>query len=42
MYGKCPDENAGQMITVQQGVNAWKVWNSSDVGNISDISKLRS
>ena len=42
MYGGCRDENVGQIITVEQAIDAVKLGNSSYIGNITDISKFHS
>ena len=38
----CPDEGAGQIVTVQQVTDALKLGNSSDIGNVTDVSKFHS
>ena len=42
MCGVCPDEGAGQIVTVQQVTDALKLGNSSDIGNVTDVSKFHS
>ena len=42
MCGMCPVEGAGQFVTVQQVTDALKLGNSSDIGNVTDVSKFHS